>query len=235
MPTNKAKFLNRRRSRYTPDGYYRFVIGHHSGDRGKITINPEDILQTEPAKCGSKGQYIRTLEGWFYQSAVYQNRDGTPRLKRIPYVRPCAGCGKPLFFGQERAIRLRCHKCAARARYEAGQSCARAQPIGTVRPDGPYLSERVAEDDPLLGEDKRGNGDYWMPQHRLVMARAIGRRLRKSETVHHINGDGTDNRLENLQLRSKRRHGPGQIARCLECGSTHVQYVGIGDKQETIV
>jgi hypothetical protein len=32
------------------------------------------------------------------------------------------------------------------------------------------------------------------------MGEKLGRRLRKEETVHHVNGDKMDNRLKNLEL-----------------------------------
>jgi len=47
--------------------------------------------------------------------------------------------------------------------------------------------------------------DHYVMEHRLVVARAIGRCLLRSEVVHHINHDPQDNRLENLALFSSNR------------------------------
>lgn len=86
---------------------------------------------------------------------------------------------------------------------------------GVVTDLNGYLLERMYPEDPYYSMAPK---TQYVPQHRVVMARHLGRALTKYESVHHINGDRKGNRIENLQLRYG-AHGKGKVLTCRCCGS----------------
>jgi hypothetical protein len=84
-----------------------------------------------------------------------------------------------------------------------------------------YVHVSIPPDDPMYCMTYSGG---YVAEHRLVMARALGRPLTKYETVHHKNSeDKTNNDLSNLQLRWG-NHGKGHAMKCLNCGSHNLGF-----------
>jgi len=88
-----------------------------------------------------------------------------------------------------------------------------------------YRMVRIYPDDPMYCMAvKKVEGASYVLEHRLVMAQAMNRPLSSTETVHHVDGNKLNNKLENLQLRQG-RHGKGTAYRCVDCGSHNVEEI----------
>lgn len=86
---------------------------------------------------------------------------------------------------------------AARARQGTGSAASAWRGGRVVDKSGYVLLYRPEHPDAV--------GNY-IPEHRFVMERAIGRRLTADEHVHHLNEVKGDNRPENLRLMTKSEH-----------------------------
>lgn len=81
-----------------------------------------------------------------------------------------------------------------------------------------YVRVWLPDDDPFT---EMADSQGYVAEHRLVMARKLGRALRSAETVHHIDGDKQNNVPDNLQLRQG-KHGKHVVLCCRDCGSSNI-------------
>lgn len=120
--------------------------------------------------------------------------------KRYKYIwRPCADCNKPTWFNV-RSGGSRCHSCCSRkAKWKGGRFVNSQGYVHIFVPPTDFFASM------------RQAGGYVM-EHRLVMARHLGRCLQPWELVHHkgIRYKGIknklDNLMDNLQLITDTRH-----------------------------
>lgn len=97
-------------------------------------------------------------------------------------LKQCIDCGKKISYAAKR-----CQSCASR-KHQMGKSNSMWKPIGTyfLNTNG-YKIIKI-------------KNNKWMSEHIYKVEKYLKRKLKKGETVHHINEKRNDNRLSNLYL-----------------------------------
>ncbi len=124
----------------------------------------------------------------------------------------CKICNKPIVIRKNRVSQKEGNFCSykckgiAHSKYFRGEKCANWKG-GRGKSRG-YICI-------LKPSHPSANGSGYVREHRLVMEKYLGRYLETFEFVHHRNKIKDDNRIENLQIVTKKTHF-GNV-RCPHC------------------
>lgn len=160
-----------------------------------------------------KPSYLKAYHKKFNRDPLYCSMPCMGMAKRLAdeaWQVDCVQCGKPMpiqrrpggtINRQKRLCSTECRSLFRRLSYQTNNPDQ--QPTKRVARHG-YVR--------LIIPGTNGQPSRDTFEHRHVMEQSLGRRLYPEETVHHVNGNRQDNRLENLELFNS-RHGPGQRAK----------------------
>ncbi len=142
-----------------------------------------------------------------YPNEIRHGREiGRDRSRHYIWV-ACSCCGgyrwSAIIKGKPES--LRCRDCYAK---ELTGSSSHHWKGGKIHTQDGYVMVSLYPDDSLylLGSKPKKSGASACLEHRLVMARHMGRMLYSWEVVHHKNGVRDDNRIENLELTTNKEH-----------------------------
>lgn len=159
--------------------------------------------------CGIEFQKVANTTGRFCSRACRS------KALAVARERACSVCGQRFSTSGPADPQKTCSPaCADLLKAKSRPKCKTCgKTVG--RPHNRFCSHRCA----LLGTSRNqgtredgtkhsiGSGYFaikingrWIPEHRHVMEQKLGRSLEAYERVHHLNGNRSDNRPENLEL-----------------------------------
>jgi hypothetical protein len=156
----------------------------------------------EPKPCEWCGKEFVSYDvkrggGRFCTKSCYDEWQRRNRVERV-----CEQCGKTFTrsasYETRQVARFCTRKCEAESRIKRALGRTHNGKPAVLDSSG-YV--RVYEPDHPAAY-KGG----WIAEHRLVAEHELGRRITADEHVHHINGDKTDNRPENLAVLGHGEH-----------------------------
>lgn len=127
-------------------------------------------------------------------------------MKNRMVLNTCIDCGKERLVQKSysRPQGTRCRSCSAKRKPHARAQNSHGWKGGRIRTSLGYVMIRLQPDDFFF---PMTNSNHYVYEHRLIVAKRLGRCLHLWEIVHHKKGVAKDdNRFEGLQLVTDDRH-----------------------------
>lgn len=155
-------------------------------------------VASEPPIAWRGKVYALAVDGRYFTETQRYGRTMRTYFLRLP----CCICGSLTFVAHGNHSR--------QGRGVCGRLCQNQLMSGTNNPrwKGPHKNKRGNRGGHIL-EYAPGHPaakKNFVPQHRLVMERALGRPLREDEVIHHIDCDPRNNEEANLIAATVRQH-----------------------------
>lgn len=143
--------------------------------------------------CGDDFEVARSI-AFRYSACSAECSTARRQARGIRLKRTCQVCGAifEILAGNLKGRRTG-EYCSNQCRLEALNAKPRSHREG-------LYSRGLTAKGYIRGAVWRDGRQRWVMEHVYVMEQIVGRRLTQRERVHHINGDRTDNRPENLRL-----------------------------------
>jgi hypothetical protein len=113
----------------------------------------------------------------------------------------CPECGIPHWSDKE--VSAKCWRCNHKGK--SGDKNPMWKGGRFVNKQG-YIEVYLSPNSSFVSMAIKTSHCFYILEHRLVMAQHLGRCLKRSEVVHHLNHNKQDNRIENLKIHEIHTH-----------------------------